>query len=223
MMLKTDAPNHLSVLHQGTVFLTDILQRSLGHPAGGAGGDDLLDLSGFMAALEPRIGGLFQLMKREYPIPGELAQTSFAAKPSLGGMRFRLVEFFTALLHMCPIGIHKQLLELRFVPTVIAFVFEFPLHNFLHSVAHDLVVRLLSRESEIMDEFVEQLLGEAKFTERIIEAFRQNEADVQSAFGTRRGYMGHLTLLANRLVVFSEADDLPESMRGTIFVAILDF
>lgn len=233
-MLNVDGKHHLSVLQHGLSFLTDVLQRSLGVGMGAAEREDLTD---FMITIESRVPALYELVGHQYPVvrtgragsrapparlliplsreqPGDLAHTSFATAKHLGSMKFRLVEFFTALMHTCPTRVHEQLLRVKMVPTFVDLFFEYPLNNFLHAVVHDLVVKMLGRETDIMDEYIAQLFGEARFIERLLDAYRQNEADSKEAHGIRRGYMGHLTLLANRLVKFSERHDLPDAMRG---------
>lgn len=55
--------------------------------------------------------------------------------------------------------------------------FTFPLNNSLHHIVHDLVVKVLNHESEQMEEYITQLFIQARFTARLIDAYRVNDAE----------------------------------------------
>jgi len=59
-----------------------------------------------------------------------------------------------------------------------------------------------------------QLIKDSHLIEHIVESTKQNESEVVGERGTHRGYMGHLTLIAQELVKFSETPDLDKDLLG---------
>ncbi|MCJ1280839.1 hypothetical protein MMC26_000156 [Xylographa opegraphella] len=91
------------------------------------------------------------------------------------------------------------------VPTILDFFFRFPWNNFLHNVVYDVVQQVFNGP---MDRGYNRSLAidmfqTGRITERIIEGqLRSDEAQARN--NMRLGYMGHLTLIAEEVVKFSE-------------------
>lgn len=98
-----------------------------------------------------------------------------------------------------------QFVENKVVPTVLSFFFRFPWNNFLHNVVYDVVQQVFNGP---MDHGYNRSLAIDLFetgciTEQIVEGQnRSNEAQEKQSM--RLGYMGHLTLVAEEVVKFSE-------------------
>ncbi|KAM5445548.1 sporulation-induced protein [Microsporum audouinii] len=95
--------------------------------------------------------------------------------------------------------------EHKVVPTVLSYFFRFPWNNFLHNVVYDIVQQLLngSMEQGFNRALVIDLFESAQITTQIIEAQRRSE-ESEAKHKMRLGNMGHLTLIAEEVVKFSE-------------------
>ncbi|EZF45400.1 hypothetical protein H112_01572 [Trichophyton rubrum D6] len=95
--------------------------------------------------------------------------------------------------------------EHKVVPTVLSYFFRFPWNNFLHNVVYDIVQQLLngSMEQGFNRALVIDLFESAEITTQIIEAQRRSE-ESEAKHKMRLGNMGHLTLIAEEVVKFSE-------------------
>ncbi|KAF8425902.1 SIT4 phosphatase-associated protein [Tirmania nivea] len=98
-----------------------------------------------------------------------------------------------------------QFVEHRVVVTILDFFFRFPWNNFLHNVVYDVVQQVFNGP---MDRGYNRTLAidlfvTGKITERIIEGQRASDK-TQRETRMRMGYMGHLTLIAEEVVKFTE-------------------
>ena len=98
-----------------------------------------------------------------------------------------------------------QFVEHRVVPTILGFFFQYPWNNFLHNVVYDIVQQVFNGP---MDRGYNPALGVSLFeaadvTNRIINGQLASEKS-QAETKTRMGYMGHLTLIAEEVVKFTE-------------------
>ncbi|KAH7093152.1 extragenic suppressor of kinetochore protein 1 [Paraphoma chrysanthemicola] len=93
----------------------------------------------------------------------------------------------------------------KVVPTILDFFFRFPWNNFLHNVVYDVVQQVFNGQ---MDHGYNRMLAidlfeTGRITERIIEG--QDASDkAQKETHMRLGYMGHLTLIAEEVLKFTE-------------------
>ncbi|OAK96428.1 SAPS-domain-containing protein [Phaeosphaeriaceae sp. SRC1lsM3a] len=95
--------------------------------------------------------------------------------------------------------------ENKVVPTILDFFFRFPWNNFLHNVVYDVVQQVFNGQ---MDRGYNRCLAidlfeTGRITERIIEG-QQASDKAQQETHMRLGYMGHLTLIAEEVLKFTE-------------------
>lgn len=98
-----------------------------------------------------------------------------------------------------------QFVEHRVVPTILSFFFKYPWNNFLHNVVYDIVQQVFNGP---MDRGYNPMLAvslfeKADITNQIINGQLASEKS-QAEKKTRQGYMGHLTLIAEEVVKFTE-------------------
>jgi len=98
-----------------------------------------------------------------------------------------------------------QFVKHRVVVTILDFFFRFPWNNFLHNVVYDVVQQVFNGP---MDRGYNRTLAidlfvTGRITERIIEGQRVSDK-TQRETRMRMGYMGHLTLIAEEVVKFTE-------------------
>ncbi|KAH5332351.1 hypothetical protein HBI23_071670 [Parastagonospora nodorum] len=93
----------------------------------------------------------------------------------------------------------------KVVPTILDFFFRFPWNNFLHNVVYDVVQQVFNGQ---MDRGYNRCLAidlfeTGRITERIIEGQQASDKAQKETF-MRLGYMGHLTLIAEEVLKFTE-------------------
>ncbi|KAL7943951.1 SIT4 phosphatase-associated domain-containing protein [Trichoderma barbatum] len=98
-----------------------------------------------------------------------------------------------------------QFVEYRVVPAILSFFFAYPWNNFLHNVVYDIVQQVFNG---LMDRgfnptLAVSLFEAADITTAIIKG-QQASDESQARTKTRMGYMGHLTLIAEEVVKFTE-------------------
>ncbi|KAI9851376.1 MAG: hypothetical protein M1838_003839 [Thelocarpon superellum] len=95
--------------------------------------------------------------------------------------------------------------EHRVVPTILDFFFRFPWNNFLHNVVYDVVQQVFNGPMDrgFNRSLAIDLFETGKVTERIVEGQRRSDK-AQAETNMRLGYMGHLTLIAEEVVKFTE-------------------
>ena len=85
------------------------------------------------------------------------------------------------------------------------FFFRFPWNNFLHNVVYDVVQQVFNGQMErgFNRSLAIDLFETGRITERIIDG-QANSDNSQAKTNMRLGYMGHLTLIAEEVVKFTE-------------------
>ncbi|EHA20752.1 hypothetical protein ASPNIDRAFT_204770, partial [Aspergillus niger ATCC 1015] len=112
--------------------------------------------------------------------------------------------------------------ENRVVPTILDFFFRFPWNNFLHNVVYDVVQQVFNGP---MDRGYNRLLAidvfeTGRITQSIVEGQKRSD-EAQRTKQIRLGYMGHLTLIAEEVVKFSERHP-PELLSPTVMENVLN-
>ncbi len=98
-----------------------------------------------------------------------------------------------------------QFVEHRVVPTILGFFFQYPWNNFLHNVVYDIVQQVFNGPMDrgYNPTLAISLFEAADVTNQIINGQLASEKS-QAETKTRMGYMGHLTLIAEEVVKFTE-------------------
>ncbi|KAI4599002.1 hypothetical protein KJ359_002419 [Pestalotiopsis sp. 9143b] len=98
-----------------------------------------------------------------------------------------------------------QFVEHKVVPTILSFFFKYPWNNFLHNVVYDIVQQVFNGPIDrgFNPTLAISLFEAADITNAIINGQNRSE-ESQAKSKTRMGYMGHLTLIAEEVVKFTE-------------------
>ncbi|KAI5461970.1 SIT4 phosphatase-associated protein-domain-containing protein [Mariannaea sp. PMI_226] len=98
-----------------------------------------------------------------------------------------------------------QFVEYRVVPTILSFFFAYPWNNFLHNVVYDVVQQVFNGPMDrgFNPNLAISLFEAADITSAIISGQHASD-ESQAKTKTRMGYMGHLTLIAEEVVKFTE-------------------
>ena len=95
--------------------------------------------------------------------------------------------------------------EHHVVPTILDFFFRFPWNNFLHNVVYDVVQQVFngSMDRGYNSHLAMDLFETGRISDRVVEG-QQWSDEAQAKNNMRLGYMGHLTLIAEEVVKFSD-------------------
>ncbi|EAW10541.1 putative Sit4-associated protein (Sap185) [Aspergillus clavatus NRRL 1] len=110
----------------------------------------------------------------------------------------------------------------RVVPTILDFFFRFPWNNFLHNVVYDVVQQVFNGPMErgYNRSLAIDLFETGHITQAIVEGQKRSD-EAQRARRIRLGYMGHLTLIAEEVVKFSERHP-PELLSPDVMESVLN-
>lgn len=115
-----------------------------------------------------------------------------------------------------------QFVEFGVVPTILSFFFKYPWNNFLHNVVYDIVQQVFNGPMDrgFNPTLAISLFEAADVTTQIINGQNASE-ESQRQSRTRMGYMGHLTLIAEEVVKFTERHP-PELLSETVLQRVMD-
>ncbi|KAL1857432.1 sporulation-induced protein [Diaporthe australafricana] len=115
-----------------------------------------------------------------------------------------------------------QFVEYGIVPTILSFFFKYPWNNFLHNVVYDIVQQVFNGPMDrgFNPTLAISLFESADVTSQIINGQQASEQSQQQN-KTRMGYMGHLTLIAEEVVKFTERHP-PELLSETVLQKVMD-
>ncbi|KAF5864670.1 hypothetical protein ETB97_006947 [Aspergillus alliaceus] len=112
--------------------------------------------------------------------------------------------------------------ENRVVPTILDFFFRFPWNNFLHNVVYDVIQQVFNGPMErgYNRVLAVDVFETGRITQEIVEGQKRSD-ETQRTKQIRLGYMGHLTLIAEEVVKFSERHP-PELLSPTVMENVLN-
>ncbi|KAK3988851.1 sit4 phosphatase-associated protein [Cladorrhinum sp. PSN332] len=98
-----------------------------------------------------------------------------------------------------------QFVKCSVVPTILRFFFKYPWNNFLHNVVYDIVQQVFNGPMDrgFNPTLAISLFEAADITNQIINGQKASDRS-EAESKTRMGYMGHLTLIAEEVVKFTE-------------------
>lgn len=114
-----------------------------------------------------------------------------------------------------------QFVDYKVVPTILSFFFKYPWNNFLHNVVYDIVQQVFNGPMDRGSNptLAISLFESADITAQIIRGQLASE-ESQAKTSTRMGYMGHLTLIAEEVVKFTERHP-PELLSDTVLDRVM--
>ncbi|XP_058530133.1 serine/threonine-protein phosphatase 6 regulatory subunit 1 isoform X2 [Ochotona princeps] len=172
--------------------------------------ESVMSSMGVLHALRPRLGHFHQILL-EPPKLEPLRMTWGSLAPPLGNTRLHVVKLLASALSANDMALTQELLALDVPSTLLDLFFHYVFNNFLHTQVEMCVSAMLSSgppaesspEAPHSNPVVTHLLQRCHLTERILTSWEENDR-VQSGGGPRKGYMGHLTRVANALVQNTE-------------------
>ncbi|KAI9373811.1 SIT4 phosphatase-associated protein-domain-containing protein [Aspergillus egyptiacus] len=112
--------------------------------------------------------------------------------------------------------------ENKVVPAILDFFFRFPWNNFLHNVVYDVIQQVFNGPMErgYNRVLAIDVFETGKITQAIFDGQKRSD-EAQKAKRIRLGYMGHLTLIAEEVVKFSERHP-PELLSPAVMENVLN-
>ncbi|KAK2838308.1 hypothetical protein Q7C36_013122 [Tachysurus vachellii] len=166
-----------------------------------------------LEAVRPRLKDFHQLLL-DPPKKTVLKTTWGVLDPPVGNTRLNVVRLVASLLQTNTHLINQELINLNMLGIILDMYFKYIWNNFLHIQVEICIAMILAmppthNDSEInRDEdqepvreniLITHLFQKCRLVQRILEAWSSNEKE-QAEGGRRRGYMGHLTRIANSIV-----------------------
>nr|XP_042127001.1 serine/threonine-protein phosphatase 6 regulatory subunit 1 isoform X3 [Peromyscus maniculatus bairdii] len=172
--------------------------------------DNAVSSMGALHALRPRLARFHQLLL-EPPKLEPLQMTWGSLVPPLGNTRLHVVKLLASALSTNAAALTQELLVLDVPNTLLDLFFHYVFNNFLHAQVEVCVSAMLSSgpppdsssETPVPNPILKHLLQHCRLVERILASWEEND-HVQSGGGPRKGYMGHLTRVANAVVQNAE-------------------
>uniref|UniRef100_A0A4X2K5V9 Protein phosphatase 6 regulatory subunit 1 n=1 Tax=Vombatus ursinus TaxID=29139 RepID=A0A4X2K5V9_VOMUR len=191
-------------------FLCDIVclsREQMLRVQDGAEPDRLLATLEKQETVEHLLGNLFQGALSESVIVNGiqviltlLESRRPSLQPPSGNTRLHVVKLLASALSTNNAALTGELLGMDTLNTMLDLFFTYVFNNFLHSQVETWVSSLLAPNPAVRHI---SLLQKCRLVERILGAWEENDR-VQSEGGRRKGYMGHLTRIANAVVRSAE-------------------
>ncbi|XP_048862173.1 serine/threonine-protein phosphatase 6 regulatory subunit 2-like isoform X2 [Brienomyrus brachyistius] len=206
--------------------------------------------SSVLQGIEPHLKEFHQVLLDPPKKCAMLTSLGVLEEP-LGNARLHVARLVAALLQSCTPGVAGELCRLNTMDLLLDLFFKYTWNNFLHFQVELCVAAIMNQPSqeenagrslgskeppEALDSSTHQpdtpqphvlvmhLFQTCRLVQRILDAWEENDK-IQADGGMRRGYMGHLTRIANSVVQNTEKGpaqvqisdiikDLPEDCRG---------
>ncbi|XP_058876877.1 serine/threonine-protein phosphatase 6 regulatory subunit 1-like isoform X2 [Acipenser ruthenus] len=166
---------------------------------------------GVLLAIQLRVRD-FQQLLRDPPRKEPIKTTCGVLDPPLGSVRLQVVKLLNCILQANQLSVCEELLKFRVIETTLDLFFQYTFNNFLHTQVEQCVGLVFSnpwprQEDQTGEEtpsstqdnqLVRHLLEKCGLIQRVLTAWEENEKQ-QKEGGRRRGYMGHLTRIANHI------------------------
>uniref|UniRef100_A0A673WIS2 Protein phosphatase 6, regulatory subunit 3 n=1 Tax=Salmo trutta TaxID=8032 RepID=A0A673WIS2_SALTR len=167
-----------------------------------------------LEAVRPRLKDFHQLLL-EPPKKNIMKTTWGVLDPPVGNTRLSVVRLVASLLQTNTHIINMELINLNTLGVILDMYFKYIWNNFLHiqvEICTAMILAMPPAQSENPEinrdqdqepvresHLIKHLFQKCQFIQRILDAWSSNEKE-QGEGGRRRGYMGHLTRIANSIV-----------------------
>uniref|UniRef100_A0A8C4IG04 Protein phosphatase 6, regulatory subunit 2b n=1 Tax=Dicentrarchus labrax TaxID=13489 RepID=A0A8C4IG04_DICLA len=185
--------------------------------------------SSILLAVQPHLIHFHQLLL-EPPKRNPMLTTLGVLEEPLGNTRLHVARLVASLLYTSSAShavVAQELCRLNTMDLLLDLFFKYTWNNFLHlqvELCVAAILRPFTPENSAHNLMVTHLFQHCHLVQRILEAWEENDK-IQSEGGMRRGYMGHLTRIANTVVhnlekgpvhtqISSLITELPEDYRG---------
>lgn len=162
-----------------------------------------------MTALTPHLNNFHQLLIVPPP-KSAITTTAGTLDPPVGFTRLEVAHLLTALLSTNTHSVNLQLVKLGTIGVLLDLFFTYTWNNFLHTQVEQSIGRILTNKPTSDEEgnkvhpLLDQIFNEYKLVQRVLDIWDENEQEQTKPGKHRRGYMGHLTKIANHIAQNAE-------------------
>lgn len=157
-----------------------------------------------LTAVTPRLDDFHNLLLKP-PVKPAITLTIGRLDPPFGNCRLEVAHLLTALLSTNNHLVNAKLASLQTILVLMDMFFEYSWNNFLHTHVEHAIGRIITNSPTVDSEgnkvhpLLDQILSECKITVKILEKFEEKPDKAG-----KKGYMGHLTKIANRIAQNAE-------------------
>lgn len=142
-------------------------------------------------------------------------------EPPLGNTRLQIARLVSALVLTNTHSVNIELAHLGTIGVLFDLFFQYVWNNFLHVHVTQCVNTILYNSPVEVDgkkehPLLAQLFSEFHILQKIIDVWEENDQQQSRDKGRRRGYMGHLTKIANEIVAVVEKGENSELVKEQI-------
>ncbi|CAG5118802.1 unnamed protein product, partial [Candidula unifasciata] len=162
-------------------------------------------LNNVIAALIPRLKDFHDLLLNPPKQCYSTMPTSCGIlAPPLGNTRLQVAKLVTALIGANMFQVNVELASLKTVPTLLELFFTYEWNNFLHTQVEQCLLLIFNNGSieingQLQHPLLTQLFTEYGLIQKVVAQWEGNEQHQNVKNGKRRGFMGHLTKIANSI------------------------
>lgn len=179
-------------------------------------------VSNVLLAVTPRLKDLHSLLT-DPPLQrfNTMPTTIGNLEPPLGNTRLQIARLVSALVLTNTHSVNVELANLGTIGILFDLFFQYVWNNFLHVHVTQCVNTILYNSPVEVDGKKEHPLLAQLFTDfhilrKIVDNWEENEQQQTRGKGRRRGYMGHLTKIANEIVAVVEKGENSELVKEYI-------
>ncbi|XP_005094786.1 serine/threonine-protein phosphatase 6 regulatory subunit 3 isoform X2 [Aplysia californica] len=176
-------------------------------------------INNVIAAIVPRLKDFHDLLvnppKQRYSMmPSSVGQL----EPPLGNTRLQVAKLITALVGANMHQVNLELAALGTIQTLLDLYFRYEWNNFLHTQVEQCLLIILNNGPIEIDgkhehPLLTKLFAEYNLVQRLLQEWEENEQKQRAPAGRRRGYMGHLTKIANSISGLVEKNESPSLVK----------
>jgi hypothetical protein len=142
-----------------------------------------------------------------------------------GRIRLEIVKMISEILICLPLtknceSFVEKFKEIKIFPLLIDFFFHYNQNNLLHELLVEIIKEVFTEDYEKtpFNPLIDQIMKEHNLRQRIIDAQRENDSQVQKPRGNRLAFMGHLTLISE-IVINWETNSLEVTKSGSFIIS----
>ncbi|XP_059175019.1 serine/threonine-protein phosphatase 6 regulatory subunit 3-like isoform X2 [Physella acuta] len=170
-------------------------------------------INNVIAAIIPRLKDFHDLLVNPPKQRYSTMPTSVGTlDPPLGNTRLQVAKLVTALVGANMHEVNVELASLGTIQTLLNLYFKYEWNNFLHTQLEQCLLIILNNGPIEIDGKHEhplliQLFIEYNLIQRLLSEWEDNDQQQNAPSGKRRGFMGHLTKMANSIAALVEKSE----------------
>ncbi|EEB18845.1 conserved hypothetical protein [Pediculus humanus corporis] len=183
--------------------------------------DFLAVVASTVKAILPRLKDFHNILVNP-PLKPTVKTTIAMLEPPLGNVRVEIAKLLSVLVAHDDLEVNKELEELDTINVLLDLFFKYTWNNFLHTQVQKCLIHAFNLyPTSDSGEFqrhglVPHILSKCHIIQRILDAWQDNETQQTEYKRPRRGYMGHLIEIANKICMRAQTHSFGALMKETV-------